>query len=576
MTPPAPRPAARRRFVVPGLIVVALALPLIGCSGDRDVLARVKGETITVAEFLEVARGNPQRLGGPPDSAKARLLKDLVDRELLVQGAIAERLDQSEAYETYRRAQEAQLLKETLYQRLVGGPFPVSDAEVKELHDRRNTETQARLIFAFEEKLARQAEKDLARGDAFEVVADRYNQPGMVPPGGDIGFVQPGALLPPLDDLVRTGAPGKVLGPVAVGSEGWFIVRIESRRPVSQPPFEETRSQLGEMLRQRKQRLAIARAIEQLRTEHQVVVADGAAQTLSGKLRPVPGSGPGNTGLPQAPPPPGPEDRRILLARYQGGTYTLGDAYDELMSGAGGQVDMAMLPSVERWIRSQAVERAALDEARKRRIEEEPAFKSRLRERLNNYLLDVYYQAQVIGRIRIEPDDFRVAYERYRPQLARLQSARVVSVALADSAAAAALAAQAGRAPGLREAAAAAGASGAVNEETVTFPAASPLWTQFESQIAMMSPGAIAGPFPVEGRWLLFQLREKRQDAPPFESLAPEMVAQLQGMATEVKREARLLALTDSLRQTLAPVVIHTDRLRRIPWPPSPAAPAGR
>lgn len=574
MTPPAPCPAGRRT-VVPALIVAALALAVAGCSSDRDVLARVKGQPITVAQFLEVARGNPQRLGGPPDSAKARLLKDLIDRELLVQGALAERLDQGEAFENYRRAQEAQLLRETLYQRLVGGPFPVSDAEVRELYERRHSETRARLIFAFEEKLARQAAKDLQGGEAFEVVADRYNQPGMVPPGGDIGYVQPGALLPPLDDVVRTGAPGLVQGPLAVGTEGWFIVRVESRRPVSQPPFEEGRAQLGEMLRQRKQRLAIARAIEQLRTEHQVVVVGGAAQLLSGKLRAVPGTGPGNTGMPQPPPPPGPEDRGLILARYQGGTYTLGDAYDELLSGAGGQIELAMLPSVERWIRSQTVERAALVEAKRRAIADEPGFKSRLRERLNNYLLDSYYQAQVIGRIRIEPEDFRIAYERYRSALARLQSARVVSVSTPDSAVAATLAAQAGQAPGLREAAAAAGVGGAVNEETLTFPAASPLWTQFENQIAMMSPGAIAGPFPIEGRWLLFQLREKRQDAPPFESLAPEMVGQLQGMATEIKREARLLALTDSLRQAF-PVIIHGDRLARVPWPPAPAAPAGR
>jgi len=572
VTPPAPRPAGRRRSVVPGLIVVALVLPLFGCSSDRDVLARVKDQPITVAQFLEVARGNPQRLGGPPDSAKARLLKDLVDRELLVQGALAAHLDQGEAFEKYRRAQEAQLLRETLYQRLVGGPFPVSDAEVRELYDRRNSETHARLIYAFDEGMARQAAKDLARGDAFEIVADRYNQPGMVPPGGDIGFVQPGSLLPPLDDLVRTGAPGKVLGPTAVGTEGWFIVRIESRRPLAQPPFEESRAQLAEMLRQRKQRLAIARAIEQLSTEHQVVVVSGAAQQLIGKLR----TAPTGAGLPQPPPPPGPEDRRFVLARYDGGTYTLGDAYDDLMSGVGGQVDFAMLPSVERWIRSQTVERAALVEAKRRHIADEPAFKSRLRERLNNYLLDGYYQAQVIARIRIEPDDFRAAYERYRPSLARLQSARVVSASLPDSAAAATLAAQAVRAPGLREAAAAAGVSAAVSEETLTFPAASPLWTQFENQIAMMAPGAVAGPFPIAGRWLVFQLREKRQDAPPFESLPPEMVGQLQGMATEVKREARLMALTDSLRQALAPVVIHTDRLRRIPWPPAPAAPTGR
>ncbi len=573
MTPPAPRRAGRRHAAGPGLAPAALACLLCGCSSDPGVLARVNRQPITLAQFNEVALGNLHRLEGPPDSVKARLLKDLVDRELLVQGALSQRLDQTPEFQAHRRTLEGQVLREALYQRLLGGPFPVSDAEVRALYDRRATATRARLIFASDEALARQAARDLQRGADFAAVADSYNPTGMVPPGGDIGFIQPGALLSPLDDIVRTATPGRVVGPVAAGTEGWFIVRIEERRPQPQPPFEEGRAQLAEMLRQRKQRLAVAHVIDQLRVEHQVVVLPGAPQLLSGKLRPVPGDG----RVPQRPPPPGPEDRRLVLARYQGGTYTLGEAYDDLIGGVGGSIDFAMIPSVERWIQSQTIERAALVEAHRRRIADEPDVKRRVRERLNNYLLDGFYQTQVIGRIRVEPEDFRAAYERYRPSLVRMQSARVISVSVGDSAAAATLAAQAGQAPSLREAATTAAIGGRVSEETLTFPADSPLWTRFEDHLATMSPGAIAGPFPIEGGWLIFQLREKHQDAPSFEDLPAEMLGQLQGMATDIKREARLLALTDSLRQVFSPVIVHSDRLRRLPWPPAPAGntPAG-
>ncbi len=572
VTSPFPHPAGRRPAAVTDLAPAVLACLLCGCSTDPGVLARVNRQPITLAQFNEAARGNLQQLAGPPDSAKARLLKDLVDRELLVQGALGQRLDQTPEFQAYRRTLEGQVLREALYQRLLGGPFPVSDAEIRTLYDRRATATRARLIYAFDETLAREAAKDLDRGEDFAVVADRYNQPGMVPPGGDIGFLQPGTMLASLDDILRTSAPGKVVGPISAGTEGWFILRVEERRPQPQPPFEEGRAQLGEMLRQRKQRLAVARVIEQLRVEHQVVVAQGASQLLSGKLRPVPG----DSRVPQTPPPPSPQDRQLVLARHQGGTYTLGEAYDDLMSGGAGRLDFAMLPSVERWIQSQTIERAALVEAHRRRLADEPDVKRRMRERLNNYLLDGYYQAQVLGRIRIGPEDFRAAYERYRPSLVRLQSARVLSVSVGDSATAAALAAQAGQASSLREAAATAAVGGRVSEETLKFPAESPLWTQFENHLATMSPGAIAGPFPIAGRWLIFQLREKLQDAPSFENLPAAMVGQLQGVATEMKREARLLVLTDSLRQTF-PVTLHTDRLRRLPWPPAPAGntPAG-
>jgi len=546
--------------------MIAVAGLAAGCSNDAHVLARVRQHAITVDEFNDVARGNMPQGPTSPDSAKARLLKDLIDRELLVQGALAAHLDQSPEYAAYRERLEAQTLREALYQQLLSGPYPVSDAEVKELYERRNTATRARLIFSYDEGFVRQAAKDLARGEDFAVVADRYNPTGMVPPGGDTGFLQPGSLLPPLDDLLRLSPPGKIVGPVAAGPEGWFIVRVEERKNVPQPPFDQARAQLAEMLRQRKQRAAFQHVFDQLKSDYKVTVVPGAAQFLAEKLRAVPGEGP----VSQAPPPPGPADRGKVLARFTGGEYTLGEAYDDMVGGNSGRVDLSVTASVTRWLQAQAVERAAVPEARKRRLDQDPDVQHRLRERLNNFLLDAYYQQQVMSRISIGPEDYQVAYERYRSTFVRLQKAHLVSVQLADSAAATALALQAGRAPTLRDAAATAGLSAQVKDESVTFPAESPTWTQLESQVTLMQPGQMAGPVSVDGGWMIFQLVDKQQDAPPYESLPASARGQLQGVATEMKREARLGAVTDSLRQAFAPVVVYTERLQRVPWPPAP------
>jgi len=548
-------------------LAATLAALLASCSKDAGVLARVRQQTITIDQFNEVARGNMPQMPTSPDSAKARLLKDLVDRELLVQGALNERLDQTPTYRAIRDRLEAQVLREALYQQLLSGPFPVSEAETRALYDRRATATRVRLIFAFDESFVRQAAKDLERGEDFAVVADRYNPTGLVPPGGDTGFLQPGSLLPPLDEVVRTAAPHTVVGPLSAGTEGWFIVRIEERKSVPQPPYEQARAQVAEMLRQRKQRAAFARVFEQLKADYHVVLVPGAPQFMSSRLRTVPGEGP----VAQPPPPPGPEDRGRVLCRFDGGTYTLGQAYDDLTGGAASRVDLSVTASVARWLLSQAVENAAVLEARRRHMGDEPAIQHRLRERLNNVLLDSYYQNQVLARITIEPEDYRAAYERYRSSFTRLQRARVTSITFPDSAAAAALAQQAGRAPSLHDAAASAGVTAQVSEESLTFPAASPLWTQLENHITVMRPGEVAGPIQVEGRWLVFQLVDKLQDAPPFETLSPAARGQLQGVATELKREARLIAVTDSLRQAFAPVVVYSDRLRRLPWPPAGA-----
>jgi peptidyl-prolyl cis-trans isomerase C len=545
---------------------------LAGCSkNDRDVLARVNGEAITVAQFNEVARASAMQYSGPPDTAKVKLLKDLVDRELLVQGAVREGLRDTPEYQAFRQQLERQVLREALFQRLLGGPFPVTDAEVKEVYDRGGTATHTRLIFSYEEATARQALKDLERGDDFAAVADRYNPPGTVPPGGDIGFIQPASLMPPLDELVRTGPLNKVQGPISGGGEGWFVVRLEERRPQPRPPFEQVKGQITEMLRQRKQRVAVMKVVDNLKSDYQVEVVPGAPQTMVTRLRPAPGAAPGAAALA----PLTAEERAQVLGKYRGGTYTLGEAYDDLMSGAGNRPNLSMLPLVQRWIESQAIERAALVEARKRHLADEPEVKDKLHDRMNNYLLDGYYQRQVLGRIQITPEDLAAAYERYKSSFEHLETARVVSVTMRDSAGAAALAEQAGHAPSLKEAAATAAAGGRVRDERLKFPASVPLWTQFEGKLMAMKPGEIAGPYPTPGGWLLFQLIEKKQAAPPFASLPAGARQQLQGAATEMKREARLMTLTDSLRRVLPTVEMHLDRLGRIPWPPAPLTPPG-
>jgi hypothetical protein len=301
-----------------------------------------------------------------------------------------------------------------------------------------------------------------------------------------------------------------------------------------------------------------------------VVVLPGAPQLMASALRTVPGSGP----VAEPQPPPGPEERAKMLSRYTEGHYTLGEAYDDLVGGIT-RVDLSSTSAVARWIQAQTVERAAVGEARTRRLGDEPRVQRRLRERLNNYLLDGYYQRQVLSAISIDSTDYRAAYERYRASFVRLQSARVVSVSIADSTVAATLGTLAARAPSLRDAVSTAGIQARVAEESLTFPADSPLWTQFENHLSMMRPGEIAGPFPTPEGWLLFQLQEKKQDAPAFDDLPLSVRSQLQGVATEMKREERLAVVTDSLRRVFAPVVVHADRLRRVPWPLAPAGAAG-
>ena len=547
-----------RRFA-PALLALLL---LAGCSDDSNVLARVGRATITRDDFMVAARGAALSYPGPPDTAKVQLLEDMVRRELMVQGAIGAGLHRDSLFMDLHSQLENQALRDRLL-REVGGPRPpVSDAEVAEFHRWRAEETRVGLIYLYTEPLAKAARAELEAGIPFEAVARRYNPAGVLPPDGELGYMVPGALIEPIDGLVRTTPVGRTVGPVEAAGQGWFIVRITDRRPREQGPLEVERAMLAEMLRQRKQRARLSRGIAGLRHEYGVALRPGAGQQLVAVVAPPGSSFESQQRTPQL----GDAERGVILADYRGGVYTLGDAMVDYDRPDQPRPNLQVLPSVENWIEGMTLERAGKLEARRRQFQDDPEIRRQVRERSNNVLLDAFYNARVLPMATPTEADVRALYDAHASSYVRLDGVRLLTVVLPDSVAAAQLMAHAGHAGTLREAAAMAAPEARVHEERLRLPTDRPPWDQLQPAFVGMIPGEYSGPHRVDHGWLVVQLREKEQHAMRFEDLPPNARQQLESRASEAAREARLAALTDSLRRAI-PVQVFSERLRRIPWP---------
>jgi len=111
------------------------------------------------------------------------------------------------------------------------------------------------------EPQATTAMAQLSRGQDFGAVADQYNPPGLLPPAGDLGWIPPGMLMSALDRELRTAPVHKVIGPIALPPQGFFIIRSTAGGRVPRPARAPAR-QLAEMLRPAQMRaLASARPI---------------------------------------------------------------------------------------------------------------------------------------------------------------------------------------------------------------------------------------------------------------------------------------------------------------------------
>ena len=553
--------------IVTGLLgLVCLA----GCSTRTETLAQVGNTAITREDFDQAAlkSGGPYAALG--DTGRALLLDDLIKRQLLIEAAKQQGYYRDSVFIAFTSNIKDQVSRSAMLETFAPS-VQVSEAEARSLYDRQKVEARLRVIMVADGRVAAAARAELDRGIDFTVVAARFNAPGAIPAGGDIGWVQAGSLVRALDPAVTDTPIGQLVGPVEQPFVGWFVVRVEERRIAERPPYEQVRDRVVEAVRQRKRSALAQRAAMRMRAAYQIHVVPEGAAFMSERLKPK------TEDLMNSNAPPNPnlteDEQRTVLATWSGGQYTLGDAWTRIQGGEVAGPNLWMLPQVERWIESQVFERVLRAEAEHRLVAEEPRQARTIHEREDGYLVEQFYNREVAQRIGLTEADLRAEYQLRTGGMSNLEAADIRMAVVTDSAKAIAVLDHGAHAGGLAQALAMAQANSEAANFSVTYPSQSPIWQPLQPRLAAMRPGEMAGPYPVPGGWLLIEMVRTRFGAATFESLAPGALDQLRSSALDRLREARFTAVTDSLRRTI-PVTVHRDRLARIPWPPAGAAPS--
>lgn len=551
--------------------VLATALLLAGCSSRPDELAKVGSTVITRADFDVAALRSGAPYAALGDTGRTLLLEDLVKRQLLIEAAKQGGLYRDSSFLQYIGNIRDQVVRERLLEDLTPAAVAVSEAEARAFYDRQATEARIRVILTADKAIAEAARAELEGGMDFVLVAARYNTAGQVPAGGDIGWVQPGTLVANLDPIVSSAPIGKVIGPIEQPYVGWFLVRVEERRKAERPPYEQAHDRMVSAVRQRKRSALAQRAAQRITAAYQIHVNKEGAAFMSERLKP-------NTEeLLKNPTPPDPHltdsEKATTLATWSGGVYTLGDAYDALQKRGIQGPNLYVLPQVTRWIEGQVFERALMAEGTQRRLAEEETPARIIREREDNFLVEQYYNREIAQTIFVTDADLRAEYALRSAQLEGLRSADILMAVIPDSVQALAVLDHAAHGGGFAQAATMAHVRSQVSPFTVHYPSQSPVWQQLQPRLNAMRPGETTGPFQVPGGFLVIQMVSAQHGAQSFEELDPQTREQLRSNAMDRLREARFVALTDSLRAKF-PVVVRRDRVARIPWPPAGSAPA--
>jgi peptidyl-prolyl cis-trans isomerase C len=269
--------------LVAGLVLTALS----GCAEPPEesrIVATVNGKPISQSEFdyrwselSDAARSRYDRQGG-----KKKFLDDLISREVLLQEARRQGLDQSLALRERMERVKEQLILDELMKDAASQPVHISDAELEAYyHSHDDMLLAARQIRGAQIVMAnvfqaKDLKHQIGQGWNFSKLAQRYSLDEKTKAdGGEFNFSRKGVLDPAIEQFLLTQKAGAVSDPVETAA-GFHLIKVVSRDPDETKHLEAVRQQLKRELYAEKRRKQVEEVLAKLRSSATIRLAAGS------------------------------------------------------------------------------------------------------------------------------------------------------------------------------------------------------------------------------------------------------------------------------------------------------------
>jgi peptidyl-prolyl cis-trans isomerase C len=241
---------------------VAFAQP-----AQNPVVARVEGQEIRFSDIEDAAQQLPEELRGAPSAMLYPLLLDqLIAQKAIVAAARAQGLERDPEIARRIAIATEEVLQQAILRREVAPA--VTEEALRARYQRElaarppEEELRARHILVPTEAEARRALEEARRpGADFAAVARQHSTGPGAREGGDLGFFKREDMIPEFAEAAFALQAGQISANPVRTQFGWHVIRVEERRPVAPPAFEEVREQV----RQQAFEEAVTQAVERFR-----------------------------------------------------------------------------------------------------------------------------------------------------------------------------------------------------------------------------------------------------------------------------------------------------------------------
>ena len=282
----------------PGTVPPGVTVP----SAKPDpVVARVNGREEHLSDLENLAQNLPEQLRNmPPNMLYPILIDQIIDRDLLVQRARKEKLQNDPIVKREMDDAADMALQNALINRAVAPAITdqaLQAAYQKEIAGKPGEEeVHARHILVPTEAAADNVIKELQGGADFAALAKKDSTDPAGANGGDLGWFKKSDMLPEFSDAAFALKPGQFTTKPVHTRYGWHVIQVIERRTAPPPTFAEARDQL----RQKAIQDAVQKEIEEARkgAEIERFNLDGSPVRATDQAEP-PGSPPAADGKAQ-------------------------------------------------------------------------------------------------------------------------------------------------------------------------------------------------------------------------------------------------------------------------------------
>lgn len=223
-----------------GIIIFGWSLPAFA-----NGVATVNGKVISQDDLNQAVASLPlqqrDRVLKDP-TTRSQVIQNLIDQELLVEDAVAKKLESSKEYKDAVAAFRKQALSNLLVKQQLAPK--ITDAAVKSHFEKNKTRFSGDQVHAQHVLVSTEAEANAVIAEAkkgvdFQKLAEtRSKDPSAKNNRGDVGFFGRETFDPAFTDAAFTAKVGEVVGPVKTPF-GFHVIKVVDRKVAKEPDFAE-------------------------------------------------------------------------------------------------------------------------------------------------------------------------------------------------------------------------------------------------------------------------------------------------------------------------------------------------